>query len=182
MLVVVVAGGGSVAHVHSALEPWRTPVHTSPGAQRPTVHDIPPGAVEQAMSSGTHWQNRRSSDPVAAIAWQTSPAAHPPAHTGKAVSSHGRSGIVDVVTVSPRQLVPQASQQLGHAFTVPPWLVQAVAVRRIRQRERPFRCVQQVTAPGRPHVDAAAQRRAAAAHGGASVPESPAIVVARQRR
>jgi hypothetical protein len=72
--------------------------------------------------------------------------------------------VVDVVVVGATQPpASHASQQLGTAPThaLPPFGArQASALRLVAQRVTPRRFVrQQVTAPGRPHVERAAQRR-----------------------
>jgi hypothetical protein len=79
---------------------------------------------------------------------------------------------VVVVVGPPAQVAPQASQQLGQALTVPPFAVHASALRRTRQRVRPLRVVQHVTAPGRPQVELFAQRRTTPAHPGGSSAEA----------
>ena len=72
--------------------------------------------------------------------------------------------LVLVVVVHP----PHASQQLGHALTVPPCVVQVVASLRVLQRASGPVPRQHATLPGRPHVDLEAHRWAVDLHRGGS--------------
>jgi hypothetical protein len=98
------------------------------------------------------------------------PAEHRPLHSGVNVNPHpGRVVVVVlVVVVHP----PHASQQLGHALTVPPCVVQLPASLRVLHRAAGPVPRQHATAPGRPHVDFAAQRLTVDLHRGGSWPPS----------
>lgn len=79
--------------------------------------------------------------------------------------------LLDVVVVA--HALVHASQQLEQSLVVPPSAVQRAASRAVRHFVTPFRSRQQVTKPGFPQVERAAQRLTALLHWRGSSP-SPA--------
>jgi hypothetical protein len=120
----------------------------SPGGHTPSHSKLPTGP--QGALPATHWQSPTTLAQIG-VSGGHSPRQLPPIREPHALPDDG-------------QVPPHASQQLAHAPTDPPPVVQCTASRLTWQRDSPRRTVQHVTAPGRPHVERDAHRVTSRAH------------------